>query len=249
MPFYFEEIVEHLGLEDEEAKTARRKLKNKVGLAEIVVEEWTAAAQVPSYIDALLNLIKRSRLSYRWLASYIRMEIRRDRPAFCKRSPCQLGGSAAFWNVTKVRFVGLIGNCYVAVDLRRVAYQLLQVGDRRLAGDTLHNVMIRFPDNLPAVDSAFRLSDISASLLAEFLDDESACLLEGFAHLASVSVSISSPLSGRERGLVNRVWWSLPNRLSWTPTVPEPGSRRARIRLVSHSGCDCVADSARSVEA
>jgi energy-coupling factor transporter ATP-binding protein EcfA2 len=60
---YFEEIVEHLGLKDEEAKTAKRKLQDKVGLAELVAEEWTAAAEVPPYIDELLELINRSRLS------------------------------------------------------------------------------------------------------------------------------------------------------------------------------------------
>jgi hypothetical protein len=60
---YFEEIVEYLGLKDDQAKTARRKLQDKVGLAEIVAEEWSAAAQSPPYIDALIELIVRSRLS------------------------------------------------------------------------------------------------------------------------------------------------------------------------------------------
>jgi hypothetical protein len=60
---YVDEIVDHLGLQGDAAKTARRKLQDKVGLAELVVEEWTADAQVPAYVDTLRGLVRRSRLA------------------------------------------------------------------------------------------------------------------------------------------------------------------------------------------
>lgn len=60
---YFEEIVEHLGFGGDAAKKTERKLQDKVGLAEIVAQEWNATAQVPPYVDTLVELIKRSRLS------------------------------------------------------------------------------------------------------------------------------------------------------------------------------------------
>lgn len=60
---YAEEILAHLKLDPDETKTANRKLKDKVGLAELVVDEWTDDAQIPTHIDELLDLIDRSRLA------------------------------------------------------------------------------------------------------------------------------------------------------------------------------------------
>ena len=119
------------------------------------------------------------------------MGIRRDQPAFCKRSSRELRSSAAFWDFANACFVGLIRNSHVAIHFRRVADELLQVSDGRLAGYTLHYVMIRFADDLPAVDPALRLSHESSGFLAEFLDGESACLLEGFSELASITIPVS----------------------------------------------------------
>jgi hypothetical protein len=60
---YFDEIVDHLKLDGEEAKAAKRKLQDKVGLAELVAKDLSAGAQVPPYIDTILELIERSRLA------------------------------------------------------------------------------------------------------------------------------------------------------------------------------------------
>ena len=60
---YFDEIADHLNLVGDEAKTAKRKLKDKVGLAELVAEEWSDGAEIPPYLDTLLDLIERSRLA------------------------------------------------------------------------------------------------------------------------------------------------------------------------------------------
>lgn len=60
---YVEQIVAHLGMGANEAKTASRKLSDKVSLAELVAEEWSADAQIPAYVDELLDLITRSRLA------------------------------------------------------------------------------------------------------------------------------------------------------------------------------------------
>ncbi|MBL8215772.1 MAG: AAA family ATPase [Bryobacterales bacterium] len=60
---YPEEIVEHLGLVDEEKKRAQRKLEDKVGLAQLVTKNWTTTATVPPYIGELVRFIRASRLS------------------------------------------------------------------------------------------------------------------------------------------------------------------------------------------
>jgi hypothetical protein len=60
---YAGQIVAHLGLTADEAKTTTRKLKDKVSLAELVAEHWPDDAQIPAYVDELLELIERSRLS------------------------------------------------------------------------------------------------------------------------------------------------------------------------------------------
>ncbi len=52
------------------------------------------------------------------------------------------------------------------------------MSDSRLAGYTLQEMMIRFADDLPAVDPALRLSHKSSGFLALFLDGESTCLLD-----------------------------------------------------------------------
>jgi hypothetical protein len=59
---YPEEVVKHLNLDGKAAKTATRKLKDKVTLAEIVAGEWTKEAVVPSYVDELVKMVERSRL-------------------------------------------------------------------------------------------------------------------------------------------------------------------------------------------
>ena len=58
---YPEQIVAHLGLSGEPAKAALRKLKDKVKLAELVSKEWRDDAQVPPYVDAIIDLIERSK--------------------------------------------------------------------------------------------------------------------------------------------------------------------------------------------
>lgn len=58
---YPDEVIAHLKLKDEAAKAARRKLKDKVSLAELVVGAWTDTAVIPTYVDTLLDLIERSR--------------------------------------------------------------------------------------------------------------------------------------------------------------------------------------------
>lgn len=58
---YPDEVVAHLSLTDEEAETARRKLKDKVTLAKFVAEASTGTAAVPAYVDTLLELIERGR--------------------------------------------------------------------------------------------------------------------------------------------------------------------------------------------
>jgi hypothetical protein len=60
---YPDEILEHLHFDEASAKTARRKLIDKVKLAEIVVENWTQNATIPAYVGKLLDLIRRSRLA------------------------------------------------------------------------------------------------------------------------------------------------------------------------------------------
>ena len=58
---YPDEIIQHLKWAGPEAETARRKLVDKVSLAEAVVESWTDGAVIPSYVDGLVDLIERSR--------------------------------------------------------------------------------------------------------------------------------------------------------------------------------------------
>ena len=58
---YPDEVVAHLKWTGDQAKTAQRKLKDKVTLAELVVEAWNDAAVIPAYVDTLLDLIERSR--------------------------------------------------------------------------------------------------------------------------------------------------------------------------------------------
>lgn len=58
---YPEQIVAHLGLSGDTAKAAHRKLKDKVKLAELVAKEWTDDVQVPPYVDAIIDLIERSK--------------------------------------------------------------------------------------------------------------------------------------------------------------------------------------------
>jgi hypothetical protein len=60
---YFEEVVDQLNLEGDEGRKAKRKLQDKVGLAELMMGGWTNATQIPAYVDALLDLIERSRLA------------------------------------------------------------------------------------------------------------------------------------------------------------------------------------------
>jgi predicted ATP-dependent endonuclease of OLD family len=60
---YPDEIVKHLELEGEAAKKATRKLKDKVTVAEIVVEKWTDEAKIPSYVGDLVKIVERSRLA------------------------------------------------------------------------------------------------------------------------------------------------------------------------------------------
>jgi hypothetical protein len=58
---YPEQIVAHLGLSGDTAKAALRKLKDKVKLAELVSKEWKDDAQVPPYVDVIIDLIERSK--------------------------------------------------------------------------------------------------------------------------------------------------------------------------------------------
>jgi hypothetical protein len=58
-----EMIIAHRGLTGDDAKTALRKLKDKVTLAEFVVREWDDTATVPPYVDELIGLIQRSRVA------------------------------------------------------------------------------------------------------------------------------------------------------------------------------------------
>lgn len=58
---YADEVIAHLNWKDDEAKRGRRKLGDKMGLAEIVAKEWMATATVPTYVDTLIELIERSR--------------------------------------------------------------------------------------------------------------------------------------------------------------------------------------------
>lgn len=58
---YPDEVIAHLKWNGERAKTARRKLTDKVTLAGLVAAEWTDTAVIPAYVDALLDLIERSR--------------------------------------------------------------------------------------------------------------------------------------------------------------------------------------------
>lgn len=60
---YVEEIITHLGLGEDEARTTGRKLRDKVALAKLVTEAWTAIARIPDYVDDLLDLITKSRLA------------------------------------------------------------------------------------------------------------------------------------------------------------------------------------------
>jgi predicted ATP-dependent endonuclease of OLD family len=60
---YPEEVITHLKLNETEAKKVRRKLNDKVKLAETVVAQWTNDATVPDYIDQIVSLIDRSRLA------------------------------------------------------------------------------------------------------------------------------------------------------------------------------------------
>ncbi|XXT21523.1 AAA family ATPase [Sorangium sp. So ce429] len=59
---YAEEIVAHLGLVGDDEVRVRRKLMDKVGLAELVASEWSDEASVPEYVDSLLELIRRSKV-------------------------------------------------------------------------------------------------------------------------------------------------------------------------------------------
>lgn len=59
---YPDEIIEHLKLDEANAKTIRRKLTDKVQLAETIVDNWPEDAAVPAYVGELLELIHRSRL-------------------------------------------------------------------------------------------------------------------------------------------------------------------------------------------
>ncbi len=59
---YPDEVVKHLKLDGQEAKTAKRKLKDKVTLAEIVADQWFKWAKVPSYVDELAKIVERARL-------------------------------------------------------------------------------------------------------------------------------------------------------------------------------------------
>lgn len=58
---YPDEVIAHLKLRNNDANAARRKLKDKVSLAELVVGAWTDTAVIPKYVDTLLELIERSR--------------------------------------------------------------------------------------------------------------------------------------------------------------------------------------------
>ena len=60
---YFDEVVDHLKLDGDAAKAAKRKLQDKVGLAELIAEAASEDAQIPTYVDAILELIERSRLA------------------------------------------------------------------------------------------------------------------------------------------------------------------------------------------
>ena len=60
---YPDEVAKHLKLDGEAAKKAKRKLKDKVTLAEIVVNQWTNEAKVPSYVGELAAIVSRGRLS------------------------------------------------------------------------------------------------------------------------------------------------------------------------------------------
>jgi hypothetical protein len=59
---YPEEVIKHLNLDAKAAKTAARKLKDKVTLAEIVASDWTSEAVAPSYVNQLVKIVERSRL-------------------------------------------------------------------------------------------------------------------------------------------------------------------------------------------
>jgi len=58
---YPNEVLAHLGLSGDEAIRARRKLMDKVGLADAVSSKWNDRAAPPDYVDGLLDLIVRSR--------------------------------------------------------------------------------------------------------------------------------------------------------------------------------------------
>lgn len=58
---YPNEVVAHLGLSGDEAIRVRRKLMDKVGLADAIASEWNVHAKPPDYVDSLLDLIVRSR--------------------------------------------------------------------------------------------------------------------------------------------------------------------------------------------
>ncbi len=60
---YPEEIVAHLKLAEPETKTALRKLRDKVSLAEAVDKRWADDATWPPYIEELVSLIERSRVA------------------------------------------------------------------------------------------------------------------------------------------------------------------------------------------
>jgi predicted ATP-dependent endonuclease of OLD family len=60
---YPEEIIEHLGLKNNEAAKALRKLKDKVTLAELVAAEWTETSQTPNYCEELVRFVEQSRLA------------------------------------------------------------------------------------------------------------------------------------------------------------------------------------------
>jgi len=58
---YPEQVVAHLGLTGDVAKTASRKLRDKVKLAQLVASEWGEDGQLPPYVDAIVSLIERSK--------------------------------------------------------------------------------------------------------------------------------------------------------------------------------------------
>jgi len=58
---YPDEVVAHLQLVGDDAKRAGRKLRDNVSLAKLVSDEWADGAEVPAYVDRLLDLVHRSR--------------------------------------------------------------------------------------------------------------------------------------------------------------------------------------------